>query len=85
MYIFDSDTGEKVWEDTRAHYGIVYQIRWSLDDRYLITASADGSVNLWDTAGIVNAVLNATQKPNFYMVIGILDIYLPTMTCLLAL
>ena len=69
LQIFDSDTGEKVWADTRAHYGIVYQIRWSLNDYYLITSSADGSVILWDMAGIVNAVLYASQRPNFYMVL----------------
>lgn len=68
LHIFDSDTAELVWLDPRAHHGIVYQIRWSLNDCYLITSSADGTVKLWDTAGIINSVLHATYRPNFYMV-----------------
>jgi WD40 repeat protein len=56
LHIFDVDTGKSVWSDLRAHHGIVYQTRWSLDDKWLLTCSADGSAKIWDTAGLMAAV-----------------------------
>jgi ribosome assembly protein 4 len=32
----------------RGHVGPVYQIAWSTDSRYLISASKDSTLKLWD-------------------------------------
>lgn len=68
LSIIDSDTAKVVWSDLRAHHGVIYQVRWSLDDRYLLSASADGACRVWDTAGLVSAVSAANaSKSGYYM------------------
>lgn len=32
----------------RGHVGPVYQIAWSTDNRYLVSASKDSTLKLWD-------------------------------------
>jgi WD40 repeat protein len=68
LHLIDSDTGKIAWSDLRAHHGVVYQLRWALNDSWLLSASADGSVKVWDTAGIVGAATNNTKTPH-YMVL----------------
>ena len=33
----DPDTGTEVWVDGAAHFGVVYDLQWSLSDRYCVT------------------------------------------------
>jgi WD40 repeat protein len=40
--LVDPDTGAEVWRDAAAHFGVVYDLKWSLNDRYLLSCSADG-------------------------------------------
>ncbi|MFO0117279.1 MAG: WD40 repeat domain-containing protein [bacterium] len=32
----------------RGHYDLIHDMNWSRDDRFLVTASADGSAKVWD-------------------------------------
>ncbi|ORX46381.1 WD40 repeat-like protein [Piromyces finnis] len=44
--IFDTVSGDKIASLT-GHQDLVYDIKWSRDDKHLFTASADGSVRAW--------------------------------------
>jgi len=57
LRLFDTDTGMEVWSDTSAHYGVVYDIKWSADDSYVLTASSDGTCKVYDTWGLTSAAL----------------------------
>ncbi len=58
LRLVDTDTGEEVWSQTIAHHGVIYSISWSLDNSYLVTASGDGTVKVWD----VNCLLQSDHK-----------------------
>lgn len=46
--VFDPDTGVLIWCDDRAHFGVVYDLKWSLDDGYLLSCSSDGQCKVWN-------------------------------------
>jgi WD40 repeat protein len=48
LKLFDTDTNEEVWSEDAAHHGVVYEAKWSKDDRYLLTCSGDGTSKVWD-------------------------------------
>ena len=45
--LFDPDTGVEVWSDLFAHFGVIYDIQWSLSDTFLLTCSSDGCCKVW--------------------------------------
>ncbi|KAJ3124551.1 Jouberin [Nowakowskiella sp. JEL0407] len=48
------------------HQDLVYDIQWSLDDRYLATASSDGSVRIWGFNGDEKVgMVGMLQHPTF--------------------
>ena len=47
LSILDSDTGDKLWEDELAHFGVVYDIKWSANDETLACCSSDGRVRIY--------------------------------------
>ena len=48
LRLYDTDAGALVWCESYAHHGVVYDLKWSKDDSYVVTASADGSCKVWD-------------------------------------
>eukprot|EP01031_Cornospumella_fuschlensis_P028670 gene28670-34614_t len=48
IILYDPDSDEEVWADYVAHYGVIYQLSWSKNDRYLITCSGDGTAKVYD-------------------------------------
>lgn len=48
LQLFDTDLGEKVWASSIAHHGVIYDIKWSKDDSYILTCSSDGLCKVWD-------------------------------------
>jgi WD40 repeat protein len=48
--LFDPDTGVEVWSDLFAHFGVIYDIKWSLSDTYFLTCSSDGTCKVWKFA-----------------------------------
>ena len=48
LKLFDTDLGTEVWCLNSAHHGVVYDIRWSKDDSYIVTCSGDGTSKIWD-------------------------------------
>lgn len=46
--LYDTDLHEEVWVEPAAHHGVVYEIRWTRDDRYMLTSSGDGTCKVWD-------------------------------------
>jgi len=46
--LYDTDLNEEVWVEPAAHHGVVYEIRWTRDDRYMLTCSGDGTCKVWD-------------------------------------
>jgi WD40 repeat protein len=45
--LFDPDTGVEVWSDLFAHFGVIYDIKWSLSDTHFVTCSSDGCCKVW--------------------------------------
>lgn len=45
--IFDCEDGH-LQLILRGHNDLIHEISWSYDDRFLVTASADGSVKIWN-------------------------------------
>jgi WD40 repeat protein len=48
LKLFDTDIGVEVWCMNSAHHSVVYDIRWSKDDSYIVTCSGDGTTKIWD-------------------------------------
>lgn len=48
LILYNTDTDEEIWADHIAHHGVIYDIQWSKNDRYLLTTSGDGSCKVWD-------------------------------------
>lgn len=48
LKLYDTDSNEEVWAEDAAHHGVIYEARWSRDDRYLLTCSGDGTAKVWD-------------------------------------
>lgn len=46
--LYDTDLDEEVWVEPAAHHGVVYEIRWTRDDRYMLSCSGDGTCKVWD-------------------------------------
>lgn len=49
--LFDPDTGVEIWSDLFAHFGVIYDIKWSLSDTYFVTCSSDGCCKVWRFLG----------------------------------
>lgn len=52
LRLIDTDTGMEVWSDQSAHFGVIYDIRWSLDDTYILTCSGDGTSKVYDVMSV---------------------------------
>jgi WD40 repeat protein len=48
LRLYDADLDEEVWLDEAAHHGIIYDMKWSKNDRFLLTCSNDSSCKVWD-------------------------------------
>ncbi|KAJ1420494.1 WD40-repeat-containing domain protein [Ochromonadaceae sp. CCMP2298] len=48
LVLYDTDLSEQVWVEEAAHHGVIYEIKWTKDDRYLLTCSGDGTCKVWD-------------------------------------
>lgn len=48
LILYDTDTDEEVWSEYVAHHAVIYDIRWSKNDRYLLTCGGDGACKIWD-------------------------------------
>jgi len=53
LKMYDTDSGELIWCQECAHHGVIYSISWSLDNSYLLTASGDGTVKVWDMSALL--------------------------------
>jgi jouberin len=49
--IYEPDTGLIEMELRPPHFSVVYDLQWSDDDRHLVTASADGTSQVWRING----------------------------------
>lgn len=45
--IFDPETGALLHDLKAVHYSVIYEVQWAEDDRYLISASGDGTCMIW--------------------------------------
>ena len=50
--LFDTDLNEEVWVEAAAHHGVIYELKWSRDDRYLLSCSGDGTSKVWDMLSV---------------------------------
>lgn len=50
---FDVDFNEEVWIAQTAHHGVIYDLKWSKNDRYLLSCSGDGTCKVWDLISLV--------------------------------
>jgi WD40 repeat protein len=48
IILYDTDLKEEVWVEDAAHHGPVYDLKWSRDDRCLLSCSGDGTCKVWD-------------------------------------
>lgn len=48
LLLHDTDLDEEVWAEEIAHHAVIYDIKWSKNDRYLLTCSADGTCKVFD-------------------------------------
>ena len=47
------DFNEEIWTAPSAHHGVIYDLKWSKNDRYLISCSGDGTCKVWDLISLV--------------------------------
>ena len=68
--LYDTDLNEEVWMEPAAHHGVVYEMRWTRDDRYMLSCSGDGTCKVWDMRSVLyrssntmgfNAILSNTS------------------------
>eukprot|EP00952_Eustigmatos_sp_NYUAD-ZCMA_P009034 37411-Eustigmatos_ZCMA.PRE.1 len=45
--IFDAETGHMQHDLRPLHSSVIHDVSWSADDRYIATASADGTARVW--------------------------------------
>jgi WD40 repeat protein len=50
--LFDTDLNEEVWVEDAAHHGPIYEIKWSRDDRYMLSCSGGGTCKVWDMLAV---------------------------------
>ena len=50
--IVDVEKGGQAVLILRGHHDLIHDINWSQNDKYLVTASADGSAKVWDLNNI---------------------------------
>jgi WD40 repeat protein len=48
LKLYDTDVGVLIWSELYAHHGVVYDVKWSKDDSYLLSSSGDGTTKIWD-------------------------------------
>jgi len=48
IILYDTDLREEVWVEDAAHHGPIYELKWSSDDRFLLSSSGDGTAKVWD-------------------------------------
>lgn len=53
LRLFDPDLLVEVAAAAYCHQGPIYELRWSLNDRYLLSCSGDGTVKVWDLLGLL--------------------------------
>ena len=52
IIIYDTDLKEEVWVEDAAHHGPIYDLKWSRDDRCLLSCSGDGTCKIWDMTSV---------------------------------
>lgn len=52
--IFDVSAKDTPIAILRGHIDLIYDMHWSSDDKYLVSASSDGSCKVWDVQNISN-------------------------------
>lgn len=52
LLLYDTDLDEEVWAEEIAHHAVIYDIKWSKNDRYLLTCSADGTCKVFDLVAL---------------------------------
>jgi WD40 repeat protein len=65
--IFDIEMGE-LRIVVRGHYDLIHDLQWSKNDMYLMSASADCSIKLWDMSSLREAggtLDSYTDKQNY--------------------
>eukprot|EP01041_Mallomonas_annulata_P002781 gene2781-5478_t len=50
LRIFDPDFGKERFIEEIAHHGVIYDIKWSLSDNFLVTCSGDGRCKIWEVS-----------------------------------
>lgn len=67
---------EKAKVILRGHHDLIHDMNWSKDDKYLVTASADGSAKVWDLTNKEQAnekeCLNFTENDNIFFLIQLM-------------
>jgi hypothetical protein len=48
LRLYDTDLDEEIWAEEVAHHSVIYDLKWSKNDRFLITCSGDGNCKVWD-------------------------------------
>ena len=61
LYTLESPEGAVLMYEFDGHHSIVYDLCWSADDRFLVSASADGTAKLWNVGGSVPASVPAAS------------------------
>jgi len=63
LKIFDPDIGVELFSDPVAHHGVIYEIKWSLLDTFLVTCSGDGRCKVWEVSVQVSGVSYLEKRP----------------------
>ena len=58
---------EEIWAEEAAHHAVIYDIKWTKNDRYLITTAGDGTCKIWDFFAYSPIINQYTAAYNTYM------------------
>ncbi len=53
LRVYCPNSGNELWSDLAAHHSVIYQIKWSKDDKFIVTCSGDGTSKVWNMRALV--------------------------------
>ncbi len=60
---------EEIWIDDVAHHSIIYDVKWTKNDRFLITCSGDGTCKIWDFLAFSPTLVQYTAAYNAHQLV----------------
>lgn len=65
--LYNTDMDEEVWVEEAAHHAVIFDLKWTKNDRYLISTAGDGTCKVWDFLSLSPTVQQYSLAYNTYL------------------